>query len=161
LCRAHFGDEAWPAHSRTRTDKWNCAPSSVGPHLWATLLISTRTGAASLAAFRTCNGPFRHPQTSKRQVRDALEARSGVVVGAGAVVNRRPVPIGGLACGRVHCYRFTPPLRRVHTSCALDVLLVERGCPSRRGGQEVPDDRLHLGAARDGYDRAFRGRQSS
>ena len=138
MCRAHFGADAWPADSRTRTDKWNCAPSSVGPHPVGDSLSSTRTGTASLAAFQTYNGPFRHPQTSKRQVRDALEARSGVVARASSVVKRRLVPIGGLACGGVHCSRLNRSLRRVHTSCALDVLLVERGGPSRRGAKRYP-----------------------
>ena len=91
----------------TRTDKWNCAPSSPGPYLWATLMTYTRTGAALLAAFRTLNGPLRHSQTSKRQVRDAPEARSGVVAWAGSVVKRRPAPIGGTACGGVHCSGLT------------------------------------------------------
>jgi hypothetical protein len=125
--RAHFGDDAWPAYSRTRTDQWHCAPSSAGPHLLETLLSSTRTGAALLAAFHTLNGPLRDSQTSKRQVRDAPEARSGVVAGAGAVVKRRPVPIGGVACGGVHCSRLTRPQRRVHTS--LRCCLVRYGVP--------------------------------
>ena len=102
LCRAHFGDDAWPADGLTRTDKWNCAPSSVGLHPVGDSLSPTRTGAALLAAFRTLNGPLRHSQTSKRQVRDAPEARSGVVARASSVAKRRPVPIGGLTCGGVH-----------------------------------------------------------
>ena len=43
---------------------------------------------------------LRRSPTPSRQVRDAPEARSGVVAGAGAVAKRRPVPIGGSACWR-------------------------------------------------------------
>jgi hypothetical protein len=46
LCRAHFGDDAWPANGRTRADKWNCGPAFDLPIPWATLLSSARTGAA-------------------------------------------------------------------------------------------------------------------
>ena len=56
LCRAYFGDDAWPSNSRTRTDQWHCAPSLVDPRPFATLMISTRTGTGFLAAFRVVNG---------------------------------------------------------------------------------------------------------
>ena len=69
LCRAHFGDDAWPADGRTRTGKWNCAPSSAGLHLLETLLCSTRTGTGFLAAFRVVNG-----------LSDARQHRAGSLV---------------------------------------------------------------------------------
>ena len=97
-------------------------PSSVSPHPVGDSLSSTRTGAALLAAFRTLDGPLRDSQTSKRQVRDAPEARSGVVAGAGAVAKRRPVPIGGSACGGVHCSRLTRPFRARRTGFLFVVL---------------------------------------
>jgi len=122
LCRAHFGDDAWPADGRTRTGQWNCAPSSVSPHPVGDSLSSTRTGAASLAAFWTLNGPLRDSQSSKRQVRDAPEARSGVVAGAGAVAKRRPVPIGGSACGGVGRSLLTRPFRARRTGFLFVVL---------------------------------------
>ena len=149
LCRAHFGDDAWPADGRTRTGQWNCAPSSVSPHPVGDSLSSTRTGAASLAAFWTLNGPLRDSQSSKRQVRDAPEARSGVVAGAGAVAKRRPVPIGGSECGGVGRSCLTRPSRARHAlvSYLLFCSMVSRS--SRRGGQEVPNGRLYLGAAKD------------
>ena len=70
-------------------------------------MISTRTGTGFLAAFRVVNGPLRRSPAPSRQLSVAPEGRSGVVVGAGAVAKRRPVPIGGSACGGAHCARLT------------------------------------------------------
>ena len=141
MCRAHFGDDAWPADGRTRTGQWNCAPSSVSPHPVGDSLSSTRTGAASLAAFWTLNGPLRDSQTSKRQVRDAPEARSGVVAGAGAVAKRRPVPIGGSECGGVGRSRLTRPSRARHALVSYLLFCSTVSRSSRRGGQWVPNGR--------------------
>ena len=122
MCRAHFGDDAWPADGRTRTDQWNCAPSSPSLRPLATLMISTRTGTGFLAAFRVVNGPLRRSPTPSRQLGVAPEGRSGVVAGAGAVAKRRPVPIGGSACGGAHCSRLTRPFRARRTGFLFVVL---------------------------------------
>ena len=149
--RAHFGDDAWPTNGRTRTDQWNCAPSSVFPRPLATLQSAARTGTGFLAAFRVVNGPRRRPPTPSRQVRDAPEGRLGVVAGAGAVAKRRLVPIGGSACGGAHCSRLTRPQRRVHTS--LRCCFVRDGVPVEPSREaKVPDDHLDPGAAEGGHD---------
>ena len=122
MCRAHFGDDAWPTNGRTRTDQWNCAPSSVFPRPLATLQSAARTGTGFLAAFRVVNGPRRRPPTPSRQLGVAPEGRSGVVARAGAVAKRRPVPIGGSACGGAHCSRLTRPSRARRTGFLFDVL---------------------------------------
>jgi len=74
----------------------------------------------------------------------------GVVAGAGAVAKRRPVPIGGSACGGAHCSRLSRPFRARRTGFLFVVLFdgvpVE---PSR--GAKVPDGRPYLSAAKDGH----------
>ena len=147
----YFGDDAWPAESRTRTDKWNCAPSSVGLHPRTALVSPARAVAGFLAAFGVVNGSLRRPPTPSRQLGVAPEGRSGVVAGAGAVAKRRPVPIGGTACGGANCSRLTRPFRARRTGFLFVVLFdgvpVE---PSRgpRGTQWPPIPQCGEGRAR-------------